>query len=111
MRVHTTIPWLKIPKFCGKFKKSWQKANIFTYLFLSELISRVIFLVFMAASPLVVFLGKRGARGVKTRFTEKNGFSPLVKFTSSFKADFSQSLGKNLLGFLTFSKMLKSHLV
>jgi len=42
---------LKIPKFCGKFKKSWQKANIFTYLVLSELIPSVFFLVFMAKSP------------------------------------------------------------
>ena len=37
---------MKIPKFCGKFEISWQKANIFTYLVLSELISKV-FLVFV----------------------------------------------------------------
>jgi len=48
LEVQTTIPWLKIPKFCGKFKISWQKANVFTYLFLSELMPRVFFLVFMA---------------------------------------------------------------
>ena len=48
-------------------------------------------------SPLVVVLGKRGARGVKTRFIEKNGFSPLVKFPSFFKADSSQSLGKHII--------------
>jgi len=42
---------LKIPKFCDKFKISWQKANIFTYLFLSELISRVFFLDVIVGSP------------------------------------------------------------
>ncbi len=41
---------MKITKFCNKFKISWQKANIFTYSFFSELIPRVIFLVFMLHS-------------------------------------------------------------
>lgn len=38
-------------KFCDKFKISWQKANIFTYLVLSELIPRVFFLAIVLESP------------------------------------------------------------
>ena len=46
-----------------------------------------------ATSPLVVILGKRGARGVKTRFIEKNGFLPLAKVFQLFKSCFPQGIG------------------